>query len=189
MATSQIEFGGVIDLIDQAPPANGTAEGAERTRRSRLNDVMIVLERARPELEVALRNRVAQIASATHEHGTVFESADVELDQHEPRFVVAVFSADGQAPTSLPKTIRQDLEAAIADEILKTIAAIVVPNNNPRWQLAVTATYRPAEPVSGGPEQSRSRRLKSFWLKALLVLITAVVISAIYLYVTRTGVI
>ena len=178
MEPVSIDVDGSIELIDREQIADTDSSAADRSRRSRLNDVMIVLEREHAGLEQLLRERVTRTVMP---HG--LEKLAVSFDENAPRFHVAI------QPTfvvgedeELSPARRAALETEIAAEVLSTIQQRTAKSENPRWQPTVTATYRTVTPA----EATRKGRLRPEWPQTLFWLLAVVILGAIYFYFKHT---
>lgn len=168
MGPGNIDVGGRIDLIDRTGAEQST--DLARTRTSRLNDVMIVMERDREALERAINQRVASTLPT-------LDVWQVTLSFHQtlPEFHVALLSKTvSGALTSEQQT---HLETEIAAELFEAIDRHAPNSSSRRWQPSVTATWRaPTKKNKEGLD------MQSVWFKTLLWLLAAIVLATAYLY-------
>jgi hypothetical protein len=174
-----ITIDGQIDLVDQLPAPHQDSTGADRARLSRLNDVMIVLERERATVEEALQ---ARFADAVLTGGV--ESLTVSLDERAPKFSIAIHPSI-EADTTLELTAGQRvvLETEATAEIVATIQKHAAYSEQPRWQPSVTALYRPP-----ATDTAKQARVKSIWSRTLFWLLAAVILGVAYLYLKQSPV-
>ncbi len=174
-----IDVDGQIDLIDLVDHDESTEQvriDTDRARKSRLADVMIVMERERIVLEEALHARLTANARTK-------ELADLtlHLDENEPQFRVTIeptMVADAPASELLPDQ-REALETEIATAVCALIEQRAVNSQTPRWQPRVTATYRTAAPDAAAARRSR---LTSVWLQILFWLLASLILATAYLF-------
>lgn len=178
MTAAIIAVDGAIDLIDLADPDQATSAAggdADKARRSRLADVMIVLERERDDLEARLRTRLEQAVLADG----IAEFA-LHLDDSEPHFSVELRPVAGDDPDTpaVSRDQRAMLEGEIAAEVRELIEQRSVPSDAPRWQPQVVAVYRMPAPDA----TAKRERLKSVWLHILFWLLACMVLATAYLH-------
>ena len=166
----------LIDLVDHDESNEHVRADSDRVRKSRLADVMIVMERERIVLEEALRARLAANALTND-----LADLTLQLDENEPQFRVTIeptIVADATVSKLLPDQ-REALETEIAAEVCALIEQRAVNSQTPRWQPRVTATYRTAAPAADAARQSR---LKSVWLQILFWLLASLILATAYLF-------
>lgn len=178
VTAGSIAVDGAIDLVDIAAPgdfAPATDGDAERARRSRLADVMIVLERERDDLEARLRARLEQEVLVDG----IAEFA-LHLDDTAPQFSVELrpTANDEGATGALSRDQRARLEGEIAAGVRALIEQRSAPSQAPRWQPQVVAVYRTAAPE---PPAHRAPH-KSVWLHILFWLLACMVLATAYLF-------
>lgn len=178
MTAGIIAVDGAIDLIDLADPdhaTSATGRDADRARRSRLADVMIVLEREREDLEARLRARMEQELLTDG----IAEFA-LHLDDGAPHFSVELRPIIGDDATAGPLTRdqRTQLESEIAAGVRELIEQRSVPSEAPRWQPQVAAVYRTEAPSTA----ARPARHNSVWLHILFWVLACMILATAYLY-------
>lgn len=176
MEPAPINIDGHVDLIHQAPAVDQPGTEIDRVRASRLNDVMIVLEREKAAFEASL---LARLSNDVLKGG--IQRVTLNLDDQAPKFSVAVepSTEDGAVP-ELGAEQRAALAASTASELLATIEKHASYSDRPRWKPSVEAVYRPA-----ATEAEREKRLKSIWLRTLFWLLAVIILGAAYLYLKR----
>ncbi|MBU2534020.1 MAG: hypothetical protein KKB37_14860 [Alphaproteobacteria bacterium] len=183
MASDTIVFAGIIDLgpVNTGHAASGGASpGNERGRRSRLNDVMIVLERDRDGIEHSLRDGVSALGSENRSTEHVVDTVSLTVDDKEPRFQVALLlrsrgGAQSEPPKPPSRQQLADWERRLAQAMTEAIEARAANGSARRWQPLVTVT-RPEE-----AERQGRRRMSSRWSMLLFLLLAIVIAVGWYL--------
>lgn len=179
MEPAFIHIDGHVDLINQASETDQSSTDSDRSRHSRLNDVMIVLERNKASFEAALK---AQISADVLQDGV--EELILNLDQDAPKFCVTIVPMAAQGVgVELSAEQRAALAAQTASELVATIEKHASYAETPRWKPSVEAAYRP-----GAAEVAREKRMKSIWLRTLLWLLAAIILGVAYLYLKQDAV-
>ena len=176
MEPAVITIDGQIDLIDQQSPSHEDSSGVGRARLSRLNDVMIVLERERSAVEGDLTER---LTGAVLTGG--IESLTLNLDEQTPKFSIAIqLSSEIETARPITTAQRRALEMATTAEIVATIQKHASYAEKPRWQPNVTAVCRSAVPGT-----AKQARVTSIWLRTLFWLLAAVILGVGFLYLKQ----
>ena len=177
MESAVIIIDGQIELVEQMSTPNQDRSSADRARSSRLNDVMIVLERERATLERGLSERLIAAVSTRN-----IESLSLSLDEQAPKFSIQMRPAtDTEAVQELTASERTTLEAETAAEIIATIQKHAAYGQEPRWQPSLTVVCR--RPVA---DIANPLRTKSIWLRTLFWLLAAIVMGVAYYYVKQS---
>lgn len=158
-------------------PAN--TDDHERIRRSRVNDVMVVIER-----HVAIFEQSIHTHLATYLPGTEDATVTLLLDPDAPRFEVRVERAESQMH-ALSLTDRNHAVQAVQTAIVETIGAYANGNGARRWQPCVEARWRNIDPSPQRNRRNIAPSANSHWLKMLLALIALTAVATAYLWLSQ----
>ena len=209
MLTNTVEVTGWIELVDVPGATPDDPAEHERTRKSRLADVLIVLERDAAVIERAITTRLAETTAFAANPPT----PTLVIDDRDPVFTVR-FAAEPDMVAALAdgaSDLGEAVEIEIHDAIARKAAAVrrfspvvrldhATPHpdagpqqSSPRPMSPPPATPAPASnpaPARPSPHAKRSpaaslpRRPQgwaSFWLIVLFALIAAVLFTAAFL--------
>jgi hypothetical protein len=173
VAPDTIDVDAQIQLIDCDQQGQDAGPEADRVRQSRLNDVMIMVERERDALEAAL---AARLQRTTWPDG--FAKLALTIVEQTPEFHIRITARPDHA-IQVPSTKleKKAIETEIATEILSAIKNRAASTQRARGRPSVMATLRPTSEAS-----SPGRRVRSVWFHTLLWLLASVILATVYLY-------
>ncbi len=169
---SVFEFSGHIELVAEMRSGLPTNEDEASRRRSRLNDVMIVLEHDLDTLE----RRLAQILGDALAPAKLHKLR-IALNSDAPKLqVTAEVATASRKAVRLSRSAQDTLEGAIAQTITSAILERVRTGEVRRWTPRVTVETKRQARAS-----SRANASRSIWLKTLMWLLAAVILATVYM--------
>jgi hypothetical protein len=171
MVVSTIEVDGSIALTTNGKGQQPTRVDSVQRQRSRLNDVMIVLEKDRQSLEAEILSKLtAKLAPIN------IGSLDLTLHPTAPEFHTSI-STD-VIPTNLSPEQKLAIETAVATEIYNAIQRHASLATARQWHLSVSANCR-SVPI----QKQLQYRIQSIWFRLLFILLAAMILVSTYLAV------